>query len=150
MDHTTFRELADAFFNKIKDYDFINMDESSAYEIAISYISPASVKFQNCTQDLDDFDDELQQFGFRFTNINFEILVNYMVIEWLTSNYITTQTALKARMSTADFHKYDNNNLLAKAIEVRSALKTENDQLAINKSYKTSKIFDVAINRKKV
>ena len=40
--------------------------------------------------------------------------------------------------------------MLAKALEVRDVLKSENDQLAINKSYKDSKLFDIVTNRNKV
>mgnify|MGYP007115902015 FL=1 len=73
-----------------------------------------------------------------------------MTIEWLTSEFILTREALKARMSTADFHKIDNKDMLTKAKELRSELMKENDQLAINKSYKDSKLFDLVTNRKKV
>ena len=40
--------------------------------------------------------------------------------------------------------------MLGKALELRSMLKSENDQLAINKSYKDSKLFEIVANRKKV
>ena len=78
------------------------------------------------------------------------LLCNYMIIEWLTSEFILTREALKARMSTKDFHKLDNKDMLAKAKELRRELMRENDQLAINKSYKNSKLFDLVTNRKKV
>lgn len=145
--NTQYKELADRFFNKIKDYDFCFMDEEAAYEIAIGYIDAACNHFQSCQQDLDNRDNVVGEFLFVLLPNNKEILVNYMVIEWLTSNYITTQSALKSRMSTTDFHKLDNNNLLAKAIEVRKSLKAENDQLAINRSYKNSELFDMVVNR---
>ena len=73
-----------------------------------------------------------------------------MVIEWLTSNYITTSQALKARLSTSDFHALGQKDMLAKALEVRDVLKSQNDQLAINKSYKGSELYDIVTNRKKV
>ena len=44
MANTTYRELADALFNKIKEYTFLKLDESMAYEIVINYIRPASVR----------------------------------------------------------------------------------------------------------
>lgn len=150
MGNTTYQELADALFNKIKDYDYLSMNEATAYEIVINYIKPASVKFQSCTQDLDDRDDEIQEFNLKLSNTNFEILVNYMVIEWLTSNYILTNQALKARLSTTDFHSLGLKDMLAKVTELRSSLMAENDQLAINKSYKGSTLFDLVVNRKKV
>jgi len=150
MTNTTYRELADAVFNKIKDVDFANIDEGIAYQIVIGYMRPAIVAFQSAKQNLSDRDDNLEQFNFALTDETFIILVNYMVIEWLNANYILTSTALKSRLSTADFHSLQLSNMLGKAMELRSMLKSENDQLAINKSYKDSKLFDLVTNRKKV
>lgn len=150
MANTTYRELADAVFNKIKDVDFASIDEEIAYQIVIGYMRPAIVSYQSAKQDLSDRDDELEQFNFVLRDDTFIILVNYMVIEWLNANYILTSTALKSRLSTADFHSLQLSNMLGKAMELRTLLKSENDQLAINKSYKDSKLFDLVTNRKKV
>lgn len=151
MANTTYRELADAVFLKIKDHSFCEMSEDIAYEIVIGYMRPAIVAFQSCvSQDLSDRDDELAEFNFKLTDANFVILVNYMVLEWLDSNYIRTSAALKARLSSSDFHSLQLSNQLGKAMELRDMLKSENDQLAINKSYKGSTMFDLVTNRKKV
>lgn len=149
MANTTYKELADAVFDKIKDVDFANMDEGTAYEIVVGYMRPAIVAFQSATQDLSDRDDELAEFNLKLTDVTFVILVNYMIIEWLTSNYILTSNALKSRLSSSDFHSLNLHNQLNKAIELRDELKSENDQLAINKSYKDSKLFSI-VSRKKV
>ena len=148
MANTTYKELADALFDKIKDHSFLQLDESTAYEIVINYIRPASVRFENCKQDLTDRDDKIAEFNFRLTDESFVILVNYMVIEWLESNYILTANALKARLSPSDFHSLNLHNQLNKALELRDTLKNESDQLAINRSFKNSKLFEVL--RKKV
>lgn len=150
MAKTTYRELADAVFNKIKDVDFASIDEEIAYQIVISYMRPAIVAFQSAKQNLSDRDDVLEQFNFLLNDDTFIILVNYMVIEWLNANFILTSSALKARLSSSDFHSLNLHNHLGKALELRSVLKSENDQLAINKSYKGSKLFDLVTNRKKV
>lgn len=150
MANTTYKELADAVFNEIKDIDFASMDENVAYEIVIGYMRPAIVSYQSSTQDLSDRDDELAEFNFKLTDTTFITLVRYMIIEWLTANYILTSNALKSRLSSSDFHSLNLHNQLSKAIELRDKLKSENDQLAINKSYKDSKLFDLVSNRKKV
>ncbi len=147
---TQYQELVDIFFNKIKDYDLANMDENIATEIAIGYIDSACSQFQSCTQDLDNRDDELGQFGIKLSNTNKQMLVNYMCIEFLDSNFLRVSQALKSRLSTSDFHSLQNSQQLAKVIELRTMFKSENDQLAINKSYKNSKLFDLVTNRKKV
>ena len=150
MDNTTFRELADSVFLKIKDLDLSQLSEDIAYQIVIGYIKPACVQFQSCSnQDLFDRDDELQQFGFHLTDENFELLSNYMIISWLDSQILTTNM-LKSRLSPTDFKSLNLHNQLSKVMELRTTLKSENDQLAINKSYKDSKLFDLVTNRKKV
>lgn len=148
--NTQYQELVDIFFNKIKDYDLANMDENIATEIAIGYIDSACSQFQSCTQDLDNRDDELGQFGLELSNTNKQMLVNYMCIEFLDANFLRVSQALKSRLSTSDFHSLQNPQQLAKVMELRTMLKSENDQLAINKSYKNSKLFDLVTNRKKV
>lgn len=148
--NTQYQELVDIFFNKIKDYDLASMDESIATEIAIGYIDSACSQFQSCTQDLDNRDDKLGQFGIKLSNITKQMLVNYMCIEFLDSNFLRVSQALKSRLSTSDFHSLQNPQQLAKVMELRTMLKSENDQLAINRSYKNSKLFDLVTNRKKV
>ena len=151
MANTTYKELADYVFRKIKDSDFAQMiSEQIAYDIVIGYLRTAIVMFDNCKQDLSDRDDILQEFNYTLNDDTFIILCNYMVIEWLTSEFILTRQNLKARLSTSDYHKIDTKDMLGKAMELRSMLKSENDQLAINKSYKDSKLFEIVTNRKKV
>ena len=151
MANTTYKELADYVFRKIKDSNFAQMiNEEIAYDIVIGYLRSAIVMFDNCKQDLSDRDDILQEFNYTLNDDTFIILCNYMVIEWLTSEFILTRQNLKARLSTSDYHKIDTKDMLGKAMELRSMLKSENDQLAINKSYKDSKLFDIVTNRNKV
>ena len=150
MANTTYKELADYVFRKIKDSDFAQIiNEEIAYDIVIGYLRSAIVMFENCRQDLSDRDDILKEFNYTLNDNTFVILCNYMVIEWLTSEFILTRQNLKARLSTSDYHKIDTKDMLGKALELRSMLKSENDQLAINKSYKDSKLFDIVTNRNK-
>lgn len=149
MSNTTYKQLADAVFNKIKDLDFAALSEDTAYEIVIGYIQSAIVNFENCKQDLSDRDETLAEFNFRLSDETFVILVNYMVIEWLDSNFILTSNALKSRLSSSDFHALNLHQQLSKAMDLREKLIKENKQLAINKSYNNSKLFDIA-KRKKV
>ena len=150
MDNTKFRELADAVFLKIKDLDLASLPEDIAYQIVIEYISPACNQFQSCAQNLNDRDYELQEFRFKLTQDNFDLLVDYMVIQWLDSNYIKTTQALKPRLTSADFKSLNLPQSLGKAMELHSMLKKEADQLAINKSYRNSKLFTLVSSKKKV
>lgn len=150
MANTTFKELSDSVFNKIKDLDLASLSEDLAYDIVTGYIRPAIVKFENCKQDLSDRDDTLGEFNYELTDDTFVILVNYMIIEWLDSNFILTTNALKSRLSSSDFKSLNLSQQLGKAMELREMLLSENNQLAINKSYKKTDLFDKVKNRKKV
>ena len=124
MANTTYKELADSVFLKIKDLDIAQLPEDIAYQIVIGYIKPACVQFQSCNnQDLFDRDDELQQFGFHLTDTNFELLSNYMIISWLDSQILTT-SMLKSRLSTSDFHSLNLHSQLSKVLELRNSLKS--------------------------
>lgn len=142
--------MANTFFNKIKDHNFINMDEKAAASIVIGYIPKACVMFESCDQNLEDRDDELQQFNFQLSKPNFEILCNFMLIAYLDAEYICVPQMLKSRLTPSDFKSLNLHNQLAKVMELRSMLKAENGQLAINRSYKGSKLFELVTDRKKV
>ena len=148
MANTKYKELVDALFDKVKDYDFVELTQQDAYTIVKNYIRPAIVKFENSRQDLSDRDDLLEEFNFKLTDDTFEILVNYMVIEWLDSNYIKTGMALKARLTTADFHALKGDQMLQKSMDLRASLVKENEQSEINKSYYQSDLFNLASGKR--
>lgn len=135
MGNTSYRTLCDIFFDKIKDYDFASLDEDVAYDTAISYIAPACLMFENCTQDLSDRDEILQEFNIELTSNNLQILTNFMVIHYITVNFITPQNSLKARLNTSDFHALKLDTMLNRVLDVRATLLSENEQLATNKSF---------------
>ena len=148
MYNTTYKELADSVFSKIKDLDLAQLPEDIAYQIVIGYIKPACVKFQSCNgQDLSNRDEELQEFNFKLNDENFEIISEYMVVQWLDNQILTTNN-LKARLTSSDFKSLGLPQQLSKLEELRERYKSENDQLAINKSYKHSKLFDIVKKRK--
>lgn len=150
MHNTTYKELADSVFLKIKDLDLAQLPEDIAYQIVIGYIKPACVKFQSCNgQDLFNRDDELQEFRCQLSDENFEMLSEYMVVQWLDNQILTTNN-LKARLTSSDFKSLGLPQQLSKLEELRARYKGENDQLAINKSYKESKLFDIVKKRKRV
>lgn len=143
---TTYKELYNSVYSKIKDYDLVQMLKEDADEIIHDYLRPAIAAFECCDQDLSDRDEENACFNLDLSDVNFEILSNFMVVQYLDATYIRTSMALKAYMSSADFHKYDNKDMLGKAIEVRDMYQKENKQLMINYSFRKdsefSKLYD--------
>lgn len=150
MANTTYKQLAASVYDKIKDLDLGSLPEDVADEIVIGYISPACVEFQSATQDLSNRDDVNEEFLFKLNDDTYNLLVNYMVLQWLDANYLKTSVALKNRLTPSDFKSLNLPQHLSKIMELHTMLKKENDQLAINKSYMNSTLFDIVTNRKKV
>lgn len=136
MANTTYAELCSSVYAKIKDYDFIQMEESEANAILIEFIRPACLAFEDCSQDLSDRDNSTQEFNFVLDDVNFEILSGFMVIQYLDATYIRTPLMLKAHMSTTDYHKFDNKDVLGKVQSVREMYYQETKQFMINYSFK--------------
>ena len=145
--HTTYHELCNDVFSKIKDYGLAGLDQCVAFDIIQEYIAPAILMFSGCSQDLNDRNDQIGEFNFALSSRNFQILSNYMVVCYLDSNYIRTGEMLKSHLSSTDFHKYDNKDTLGKVKEVREMYKAENDQLMVNYSYHESPLFDAVQQR---
>lgn len=131
---TTYKELCDSVYTKIKDYNLVKLLEKDADDIIKDYIRPAILKFECCNQDLSDRDDVIESFNIDLSDINFEILTNFMVIEYLDSTYVRTTLMLESYMSNTDFHKYDNERMLSRVLEVRDKYENKNKQLMINYS----------------
>lgn len=139
---TPYKILYDSVLSKIKDYDFLNLDESQVYSILLDYIRPAVVKFRPCKQDLSNRDDLLEVFNIALTDDEIEILSDFMVVEYLDSNYIRVPAAMKQVLSNKDFNTYSPANLLEKVTSVRNQYMSEAKQLMRDYSYRNSVLFE--------
>lgn len=124
---TPYTVLYESVLSKIKDYDFLSLDEQDIYDVLSDYVRPAIVSFRICKVDLSDRDDD----GFHITlnDTEIEILSNYMVINYLDSNYIRVPLALKQTLSSRDFNAFSPANQLDKLISVRNKYLSDNETL---------------------
>lgn len=124
---TPYTVLYESVLSKIKDYDFLNLEEQDIYAVLSDYIRPAIVSFRICKVDLADRDEN----GFHITlnDTEIEILSNYMVINYLDSNYIRVPLALKRTLSSKDFNAFSPANQLDKLITVRNKYLSDNETL---------------------
>lgn len=141
--NTDYRVLYNSVLSKIKDYDFFKLNQSEVNAILFDYIRPAIVRFYSCKQDLSKRDDSIQCFKIELTDDEIEILSDFMVVEYLDSNYIRVPSALKQILSNKDFNTYSPSNLLEKVTSVRKQYLDEARQLMIDYSYKDSTLFDI-------
>lgn len=130
---TPFTVLYDGVLSKIKDYDFFNMKQEEIYGILFDYIRPAVVAFRGCKQDISQREEDC--FKCELTDTEIEILVNYMTIAYLDSNYIRVPLALKQTLSSKDFNAFSPANHLEKMMEIREKYRKENETLLVRYSY---------------
>ena len=93
------------------------------------FLLSATVKFHVCRQDLTNRDDELQQFNVDLTDLEIEILTNYLLLEYLDSTYIRTALLLKVNLSSSDFNTFSSANLLDKLLSMHNTYLSENEGL---------------------
>ena len=135
---TPYTVLYESVLSKIKDYDFINLSETDIYEVLSDYIRPAIVSFRICKIDLSNRNED----GFNETlNDNeIEILSNYMVINYLDSNYIRVPLALKQTLLSKDFNAFSPANQLNAVMAVRDKYLSDNETLLSRYSWIKRKI----------
>lgn len=126
---TSYKVLYENVLSKIKDYDFLNMWEDDIYSVLHDYIRPAVVSFRICKVDLSDRDEETEEFNVDLNDTEIEILSNYMVINYLDSNYIRVPLALKQTLSSKDFNAFSPANHLGKLVELREKYRQDNETL---------------------
>lgn len=124
---TPFTVLYESVLSKIKDYDFLNLEESEIYEVLSDYLRPAVATFRGCRQDLTQRTESA--FECDLTDAEIEILSNYMVISYLDSNYIRVPLALKQTLSSKDFNAFSPANQLDKMISMREKYRKDNETL---------------------
>ena len=124
---TPFTELYESVLSKIRDYDFLNLEENEIYEVLSDYLRPAIAAFRGCRQDLSQRNED--RFECTLTDTEIEILSNYMTIFYLDSNYIRVPLALKQTLSSKDFNAFSPANHLDKMVAMREKYRKDNETL---------------------
>jgi hypothetical protein len=93
------------------------------------FLTPAISRFHVCKKDLNDRDDIIQRFNIELSDIEIEILSNYMLIEYIDSEYVRTPSLLKIQLPSSDFKVYSPANFLDKLMAMHKTYVTENETL---------------------
>lgn len=126
---TSYDKLYANILPKFKSYDIAIMSEEEIKENLHDFLIPAITKFHICRNNLFDRNDEVGEFNSDLTDIEIEIISNYMLLEYLDSNYIRTPTLLKVSLSSSDFNAFSNANLLDKLINMHDDFLADNETL---------------------
>lgn len=129
--YTSYEALYDRVLIKFRDWDIPRMSVEEVKECLHDYLVPAIAKFHICRKDLNDRDDILERFNCDLSEVEMDILSNYMLIEYLDSTYIRTPSLLKVSMGSTDFKTYSSANMLDKLIAMRKVYVAENESLVM-------------------
>lgn len=127
--YTSYEQIYENLLSKFRSYDIPVMTTDEVKEMLHDYLIPAIAEFHVCRKNLRNRDDILERFEFELSDMEIEILCNYMLLEYLDSTYIRTPTVLKMSLSSSDFNAYSAANHLDKLMNMHKIFMTENETL---------------------
>ena len=109
---TTFESIYARCRGRIKDYDKEGYTDEMFAAVEKDLLQAAIDDFVDiCTQDLTDYDEELEELNITLTRKEQSILALSMIVHWLEP-YVYNSDALKNAMSTKDFSMFSPAKLL--------------------------------------
>lgn len=126
---TSYEKLYENLLPKFRSYDIPLMTEDEVKEYLHDYLIPAIARFHVCRKDLTNRDDELEQFNVDLSDMEIEILSNYLLLEYIDSTYVRTPTLLKVNLSSSDFNAFSPANMLDKLMSMHKTYLAENEGL---------------------
>lgn len=131
---TAYEDIFKYFYSKVKDYDFVDLDDDDLEDILTSYLRSSIVRFRSCRKDLSDRDDETKEFNITLADEEIEILANLMIVEWLNPQLQTTEL-IRQSLSMRDARMYSQAAHIRELMELREKAKQEAQQLMTAYSY---------------
>ena len=126
---TPYEKLYDNLLPKFRSYEIPLMTEEEVKEYLHDYLIPAISRFHVCRKDLNDRNDEQECFNQDLSDIEIEILSNYLLLEYIDSTYVRTPTLLKVNLSSTDFNAFSPANMLDKLMAMHETYLHENEGL---------------------
>lgn len=139
---TPYKDIYDEFFHKITDYDLFEMEEKDIFAISKKYLHKAILDFNACEQDLTLRDDELEQFEEDLTDMEKEILSNFMVLHWVTPQVFSIQMA-KQYLGDTEYRFYSQANHLSELVKLKDHTETKAQELMYQYTYDMGDLGDL-------
>lgn len=127
--YTPYEKLYDNLLPKFRSYEIPLMTVEEVKDFLHDYLIPAISRFHVCRKNLNDRNDILQRFNVELSDIEIEILSNYLLIEYIDSEYIRTPSLLKVQLPSNDFKVFSPANFLDKLMAMHKAYVNENETL---------------------
>lgn len=126
---TSYEKLYENLLPKFRSYEIPLMSTEEVKDYLHDFIIPAVSRFHVCRKNLEDRDDILQRFNSDLSDIEIEILSNYLLIEYIDSEYIRTPSLLKVQLPSSDFKVFSPANFLEKLMDMHTKYVRENETL---------------------
>ena len=126
---TPYEKLYENLLPKFRSYEIPLMSTEEVKDYLHDFLIPAISRFHVCRKDLNNRDDILQRFNVELFDIEIEILSNYLLVEYIDSEYIRTPTLLKVQLPSSDFKAFSPANFLDKLVAMRTTYTKENETL---------------------
>ena len=127
--YTPYEKLYDNLLPKFRSYEIPLMTVEEVKDYLHDFLIPAISRFHVCRKDLNDRDDVIQCFNVELSDIEIEILSNYLLIEFIDSEYIRTPSLLKVQLPSSDFKVFSPANFLDKLMAMHTTYRKENETL---------------------
>ena len=126
---TSYEKIYENLLPKFRSYEIPLMSTEEVKDFLHDYLVPAISRFHVCRKNLNDRDDILQRFNVDLSDIEVEILSNYLLIEYIDSEYIRTPSLLKVQLPSSDFKAFSPANFLEKLMAMHKTYVSENETL---------------------
>lgn len=124
---TPYRQIYEQFAQKISDIKLLSLSDEDIASMMYGWMRSACVKFLNSENDLTDRDDTLQQFNYDLSELDQEIIANFMVVEWL-------EPQLNSTLLTSQFYGSKEEKFYAQANQLEKLMSlSEKNQIKTKK-----------------
>ena len=126
---TSYEKIYENLLPKFRSYEIPLMSTEEVKDYLHDYLIAATTRFHVCRKDLSDRDDIVQRFNVELSDIEIEILSNYLLIELLDSEYVRVPSLLKMSLPSSDFKAFSKANFLDKLVVMHKNYVSENETL---------------------
>ena len=126
---TSYEKIYENLLPKFRSYEIPLMSTEEVKDYLHDYLIAAVSRFHVCRKDLNDRDDIIQRFNVELSDIEIEILTNYLLIELLDSEYVRVPSLLKISLPSNDFKAFSKANFLDKLVAMHKNYVSENETL---------------------
>ena len=126
---TPYEKLYENLLPKFRSYEIPLMSTEEVKDYLHDYLISAISRFHVCRKDLNDRDDIIQRFNVDLSDIEIEILTNYLLIELMDSKYVRVPSLLKISLPSSDFKAFSKANFLDKLVAMHKNYVSENETL---------------------